>query len=208
MINRILVIGAHTDDIEMMCGGTIAKFINSNSEIYYVTFSFADKSLPKGFPKGTTGSEVAAAISVLNIPLLNLNLYNYEVRTLPEHRQEILEDLVKLRKEINPDLVITHNSNDTHQDHKTVSDETFRAFKQTASIWGYESFKNNRIFHSDLYVKLNLNQIDIKIQAISKYESQIIKHDNRDAVRGLAKFRGAQINHEYAECFEVMRIII
>jgi len=207
MINTILVIGAHTDDIEMMCGGTIAKFINVKREIHYATFSFADKSLPKGFPEGTTRTEVALATSVLDIPSLNLNLYDYEVRALPEHRQEILEDLVTLRKKINPDLVLTHNSNDTHQDHKTVSDETFRAFKQTASIWGYESFKNNRVFNNDLYVKLNLVDIDRKIQAISKYQSQIVKYDNRDVIEGLARYRGSQIASQYAECFEVMRII-
>jgi len=207
MVSTVLVIGAHTDDIEMMCGGTIAKFINFEREIHYATFSFADKSLPKGFPEGTTKTEVSLATSVLDIPILNLNLYDYEVRALPEHRQEILEDLVRLRKEINPDLVITHNSNDTHQDHKTVSEETFRAFKQTSSIWGYESFKNNRVFNNDLYVKLNLIHIDKKIQAISKYQSQIVKYDNRDAIEALARFRGSQISSEYAECFEVMRII-
>ena len=207
MFKKILVIGAHTDDIEMMCGGTISKFISLNCEIYYTTFSFADKSLPEGFAKGTTLNEVTEATAVLDIPFLNLNLYDYEVRVLPKYRQEILEDLVRLRKDINPDLVITHNSNDTHQDHKTVSDETYRAFKQSASIWGYESFKNNRVFNNNLYVKLNIIQIDKKLQAISKYKSQIVKYDNHVAITGLAQFRGAQVNCQYAECFEVMRII-
>jgi len=208
MFNRILVIGAHTDDIEIMCGGSIAKFIESNCDIYYSTFSFADKSLPEGLPEGTTKFEVLKATEVLGIPRLNLYLHNYEVRVFPDHRQEILEDLLKLRQEIKPDLVITHNTNDTHQDHKVISDETYRAFKQTSSIWGYESFKNNRIFDTDLYVTLNLNQVDKKLQAISKYKSQLIKYDNRDALKGLAQFGGTQVNHEFAECFEAMRIII
>jgi len=207
MIETILVIGAHTDDIEMMCGGTIVKFLDSNKEVHYTTFSFANKSLPKGYPKDTTREEASNATACLGVHTLNLNMYDYEVRDFPNYRQEILEDLVRLRKEIQPDLVITHNANDTHQDHKTVSDETYRAFKQTASIWGYESFKNNRVFNNDLYVKLDLQQIEQKIQAISKYESQIIKYDNRDAVKSLARFRGSQINSPYAECFEVMRII-
>ena len=207
MSDRVLVIGAHTDDIEMMCGGTIVKFIDFNREVYYTTFSFADKSLSEGFAKGTTRDEVIKATEILGIPMLNLNLYDYEVRVFPKYRQEILEDLVRLRKELEPNLVITHNSNDTHQDHKVISDETYRAFKQTASIWGYESFKNDRVFNNDLYVKLNLIQIDKKLHAISKYKSQIIKYDNREAIGGLAKFRGAQIDCQYAECFQVRRII-
>jgi LmbE family N-acetylglucosaminyl deacetylase len=208
MFERILVIGAHTDDVEMMCGGTISKFIDDKCELYYSTFSFADKSLPKGFSEGTTLNEVHQATAVLNISILNLNLYDYEVRVFPTYRQEILEDLIKLRKIINPDLVITHNSNDTHQDHKVISDETYRAFKQSASIWGYESFKNDRMFNNDLYVKLNQTHMDKKMEAVLKYKSQIIKYDNSDATVGLAKYRGGQINCEYAECFQVLRVII
>ena len=64
MIKTILVIGAHTDDIEMMCGGTIVKFLDSDKEVHYATFSFADKSLPEGFPEGTTRDEVAEATDV------------------------------------------------------------------------------------------------------------------------------------------------
>jgi len=208
MFDRVLVLGAHTDDVELMCGGTLVKLKELGAEIYYSTFSFADKSLPKGFPEGTTRDEVYKAGSVLGIGPLNFHLFDYEVRVFPSHRQEILEDLVRLRKRINPNLVITHNSADTHQDHKTISEESFRAFKQSATIWGYESFKNNRSFDNDLFVALNQTHIDTKLKAISKYNSQLIKYDNRDAVVSLAKYRGSQINHEYAECFEVMRVII
>jgi len=208
MFDRILVIGAHTDDIETMCGGTILKFLEEGCDIYYTTFSYADKSLPEGFPGGTTRDEVVRATEVLGIPRLNLILFDYEVRVFPDYRQEILEDLVLLRKGIKPDLVITHNTNDTHQDHKVVSDESYRAFKQFSSIWGYESFKNNRVFDTDLYVKLEEKHIFKKNQAIEEYKSQLIKYDNRDAIKGLSQFRGTQVNHSYAECFEAMRIII
>jgi LmbE family N-acetylglucosaminyl deacetylase len=207
MFERVLVIGAHTDDIEMMCGGTIAKLIGKGCDVHYATFSFADKSLPEGYPEGTTRQEVGGATKVLGISLLNLYLHDYEVRVFPQYRQEILEDLVSLRKEIAPNLVLTHNSRDTHQDHKTISDETYRAFKQSASIWGYESFKNNRSFDNDIYVKITIDQINKKIQAVSRYHSQLAKVDNRQALIGLARFRGAQINHDYAECFQALRII-
>jgi len=207
-MNRILFIGAHTDDIEGMCGGTIVRFISEKLEVYYATFSFANKSLPKGVPKGKTKDEAVKATTILEIPRKNVIFYDYEVRVFSEYRQDILEDLVELRNKVNPDLVITHNVNDTHQDHKVISDETYRAFKKSASIWGYESLKNNRVFYNDLYVKLNKLQIERKIQAISMFESQIIKEDNREGIMGLVKFRGAQVNHEYAECYQVMRILI
>ena len=79
MIERILVIGAHTDDVEMMCGGTIAKFIDVKRELYYATFSFADKSLPEGFPEGELVSGVLIE-RVRNIPPGHLMLtYDPEV---------------------------------------------------------------------------------------------------------------------------------
>lgn len=208
MFNKILIVGAHTDDIEVMCGGTVCKFIEMDCEIYYSTFSYADKSLPEGFPEGITRTEVEDATTALGIPFENLRLFDYEVRVFPSVRQDILEHLILLRKDIKPDLVITHNSNDTHQDHKTVSEEVFRAFKQTSSIWGFESFKNNKVFNNDLYVKLKKSHIEKKIKAVSEYRSQMAKFDNRNALEGLATYRGLQINERYAECFEVSRIIL
>ena len=208
MYNKILVIGAHTDDIEVMCGGTVARFTSEKREVHYSTFSFANKSLPEGVPDGKTADEVSFATAILEIPISNLHLYDYEVRVFPTYRQDILENLIELKKELNPDLVITHNADDMHQDHKIISDETYRAFKQSASIWGFESLKNNRVFHNDLYVKLSGLQIERKLQAISMYKSQIVKGDNRAGILGLAQFRGAQIHTEYAECFQVLRGII
>lgn len=207
-MEKILAIGAHTDDIEIMCGSTLYRFKLEARNIFYCTFSYADKSLPDGFPVGATRKELVAATEVLGIKLQNRRSFNYDVRTFPTYRQEILEDLIKLRNEIKPDLVLTHNSNDTHQDHKTISDEVFRAFKQSSSIWGFESFKNNRVFMNDLYVTLGENHIIQKLEAVDKYKSQLVKVDNKDAIVALAKFRGAQINAPYAECFEVMRTII
>lgn len=208
MFDRVLIIGAHTDDCEIYCGGTIAKFIEYGVEVHYTTFSFANKSLPEGFPEGITKDEVVKSTNILGIPFLNLNLYDYEVRVFSQYRQDILEDLIRLRNDIKPNLVITHNLDDMHQDHKVISEETYRAFKQTSTIWGYESFKNNRVFHNDLYMTLHSTNIEKKIQALSMYKSQLIKYNNIEAVKALAKVRGSQIEKPYAECFQVMRYIL
>jgi len=208
MSERVLVIGAHVDDIEFMCGGTIVKLLDHNCEIFYTTFSFAIKSLPPGYPQGTTKKEVSEAASVLGIDVANIFTFDYNVRTFSNYRQDILDKLIDLKKEIRPQVVISHNADDTHQDHKVVAEETFRAFKKCSTIWGYESCYNNRVFNNDLYVKLKKEHIDKKIEAISKYKSQIVKHDNREAIIGLAKFRGGQIRQDYAECFQVLRYIL
>ena len=207
MFNRILCLGAHTDDLEIACGGTIARFVEEGKKVFYSTFSFAEKSLLKGFSAGTTFNESNKAASVLGVH--KVQMFDYEVRSFPSVRQDILENMIELRNNINPDLVLTHSSYDTHQDHETIYKETFRAFKQSASIFGYESFKNNRNFSLDLYISLSDKHIATKIEAMNCYKSQIVKNNSGvSSVVPLASFRGTQAGSKYAECFEVIRMFM
>ena len=98
--NRILVLAPNTDDGEFGCGATIAKFIEQKKEVYYIAFSTCEESVPKGFPKNILEIEVKKATSELGIKPDNLIIKNYPVRRFNEHRQEILEDLVLLRKKL------------------------------------------------------------------------------------------------------------
>jgi len=209
MFDRILCVGAHTDDIEVACGGTVSKFIEEGKEVFYTAFSFAEKSLPEGFDPNTTRKESIQAAVTMGVDVDNVIMFDYEVRTFPSIRQDILEDLIKLRNDINPDLVLAHSSYDTHQDHNTIYNEVFRAFKQSASIFGYESSKNNRNFSMDLYISLSDINMNTKIKATECYKSQIIKSGSSfDMLYSWAKFRGAQAGTKYAECFEVIRLFM
>ncbi|MCK5055163.1 MAG: PIG-L family deacetylase [Candidatus Aminicenantes bacterium] len=207
-VDRVLVLAPHTDDGEFGCGGSIAKFIEEGKEVYYVAFSTAEKSVPRGLPKNILEVEVKAATKRLGIPPANLIIYKYEVRKLNYIRQEILEELVKMKKEIAPDLVFIPSPNDLHQDHQTVAVESIRAFKQT-SIMGYELPWNNITFHTHGFIKLNKTHVDKKIFALKSYESQSHRdYAAEDFILSWAKTRGIQIGCQYAETFEVIRWII
>jgi LmbE family N-acetylglucosaminyl deacetylase len=202
---RILFIGPHVDDIEFGCGGTISK-INNKSEIFYLSFSFAEKSLLSGYVKKDIEAEVRAACKVLNVE--NVISKNYETREFPKSRQEILEDLIEIKKQIKPDIVFIPSSFDTHQDHATVHNEGFRAFKDI-TIFGYEASLNNRVFSPQLYCKLSKNDMDAKISALSCYRSQIEKKPVLIGLtRSLSVVRGAQVGCAYAEAFEVIRLVV
>ena len=110
---RFLLLAPHTDDAELGCGGTIAKFLEEKAEIYVAVFSTAEKSVPKGFPKTVLRDEFYRAMSVLGIKKQRLTVYNYEVRKLSYSRQEVLEELITLRKKINPDMVFLPSSEGT-----------------------------------------------------------------------------------------------
>jgi len=204
---RVLALAPHTDDMELGAGGTVAKWIEEGKELFYATFSIAEKSLPKGLPKDTLEHEVKQATKVLGIPAENLIIHKFEVRRLPEFRQDILEILIDLREKLKPELVLLPSINDLHQDHHTIAEEGIRAFKHI-NILSYELPWNQLSFSPSLFVVLEERHLDKKVQAMKCYQSQQHRHYARkEFFYGLAHTRGIQVNAQYAEAFEIVRWI-
>jgi len=207
--SRILILSPHTDDGEIGAGGTIAKFIEEEKEVYYVAFSSCEKSVPNNFPRDILKTECEEATKVLGIKSENLIILDYEVRTFPLHRQEILDEIIRLKDKIKPDLVLVPSSNDIHQDHQTIYKEALRAFKKNSSIWGYEHPWNNLTFTTDIFVKLKEKHINKKIEALKAYKSQDFRtYFEERYISALAYTRGTQVNFTYAECFELLRLLV
>ena len=138
----------------------------------------------------------------------NLLLFKYKVRHFAYHRQEILEDLVKLSKELMPDLVFMPCLHDLHQDHTTIAQEGLRAFKKN-SILGYELPWNNLSFDTQCFISLGEKNVEKKVEALNCYESQKSKnYASEEFIRSLAITRGTQIGIKYAEAFQVIRWIL
>lgn len=205
---KVLVLAPHTDDGELGCGGALSRWVEEGREIYYVAFSSAEKSVPEGMSADTLRVEVREAITVLGIPLDNLILLDYPVRDFPLYRQSILDDMISLGDRITPELVLLPSTNDTHQDHQTVVQEGFRAFKRGSMI-GYEMPWNNLNFSTNLFVTLKERHIASKVESLKCYKSQAGKdYATEDSIRSLARVRGVQIGVKYAETFEVIRWVI
>ena len=129
-------------------------------------------------------------------------------KKLDSHRQEVLDELVKIRKEFRPDLVIGPSLNDFHQDHSVVSKEMIRAFKTSSSIICYELPWNHIKFDTQMFIELKFEDIECKLQMMSHYKSQmeVERHYfTEDFIKGIACTRGTQIGKKYAEAFEVIR---
>lgn len=205
---NIYVLAPHTDDGELGAGATISKLVELGANVYYFAFSTAGQSVPDGFPKDILKTEVINATSKLGIKKENVIIYNYEVRKLNYARQEILEDLIKHRRELKPDLVLMPSLNDIHQDHSTIAQEGLRAFKST-TILGYELIWNNLTFNTTSFVKLDKKYIKAKCDSLKEYKSQGSRdYMSEEFIFALAKTRGVQIGSEYAESFEVIRWVI
>jgi LmbE family N-acetylglucosaminyl deacetylase len=204
---NILVLAPHTDDGELGCGGLISKAVRQGAQVYYAAFSTADESVPSIFPSNQLEIEVKNATTIIGVKPENLFIYKHTVRKLNYVRQEILEEMIKLREKIQPDIVLLPSRNDIHQDHSTVTAEGIRAFKN-CSILGYELIWNNLSFDTDYFCILDEVDIRKKIEALAAYKTQEGKaYMSPDFIRSMAVVRGTQINKPFAEAFEVIRWI-
>jgi N-acetylglucosamine malate deacetylase 1 len=204
---RVLILAPHTDDGEFGAGGTIARLVDAGADVRYVAFSIATKSLPAGFPPDTLAREVRDATAELGIPEPNLTVHDFEVRTFPERRQDILELLLEIWADWRPDSVLQPSVHDIHQDHQVIANEGLRAFKRT-TILGYEIPWNNFTFNYQAYVALERGHVERKVAALAKYASQ--QHRNyadAEYIWNVARTNGINVGREYAEVFSVYRIV-
>ncbi len=205
---RLLVIAPHTDDGELGCGATIARAIREGAEVHYVAFSTAKESVPEGMPSNILEIEVREATKRLGIEPERLHVFGYTVRKLNYSRQEILEDLVRLRSSIDPTLVFIPSLRDVHQDHATVAMEAVRAFKNR-SILCYELPWNNIDFSNQCFGVVTQEDLEKKVNSLGAYNSQKMRrYMDREFVFGLARTRGVQAGVDFAEVFEVVRWIL
>ncbi|MFN5889773.1 MAG: PIG-L deacetylase family protein [Bacteroidota bacterium] len=203
----ILLLSPHTDDAELGCGASIAKFIRQGKKVYYAAFSACEQSVLPEFPKDILIHEVREATSELGIRPENLFLFRYEVRTFNYKRQEILDDLIRLREQLKPDTVLMPCLHDIHQDHKTLAEEGLRAFK-FCNVFCYELPWNNLNFNTAAFEVVAEEDVLCKVKALDRYKSQAHRsYANEEFLRSQLRMRGVQVSRRYAEAFEVVRMI-
>ena len=205
--NKILILAPHPDDAEFGLGGTFSRLLEDGKEVHVVIFSLCEKSTPEGFEVGAIEKDMYNSLAFLGVDEANIHVLDYPVREFPKYRQEILEEIIELRKKLTPDLVFIPSSSDIHQDHKVIHEEGVRAFKHV-NLLGYEMPWNNFGFVSFVYVKLEKQHLDKKVEAIQLYTTQQGRtYSSEKFVESLARLRGGQILEEFAESFELIRFI-
>ena len=200
MSKKILVVGPHSDD-ELASAGFFIKSMRHSCEVYVATFSFTKQS-------AILNPEYDACLRTLGVKTDNIFKYSYPTRDFPSFRQDILEDLVVLKKLIRPRVVLIPNSGDHHQDHHVIFNEGKRAFDR-CTVLGYESPKHLLLTDNMYYATLLDQDFHKKMEGMHCYKSQVIRwgQDYLAYREPLAKLRGIQASCKYAEAFEVIRMI-
>ncbi|AKJ38927.1 LmbE family protein [Methanosarcina barkeri CM1] len=197
---KILVIGAHPDDIEIACGGSIAELSDAGNTIMSLIVS-------KGERGGNSSSRLIEATKSAEF----LGINKVEIMDFPDTKldQFILEISKKIEiivNELKPDMVFTHSIHDLHQDHRAVHDATLRACRNLSTILCYESPSTTQDFQPNVFINIE-QYVDIKIESIQKHKDQNKKkYVQPEQVYGKAIFRGAQAKLGEAEGFEAIRI--
>jgi LmbE family N-acetylglucosaminyl deacetylase len=205
---RVLVLAPHTDDAELGCGGTMARWIDEGAEMYTAVFSTAEKSLPPGSKAYRLKDECHLALDEIGVPQDNRFIYDYPVRELGYHRQDVLEQMVMLHAEVAPEVILVPSAADLHQDHNVVYQESVRAFKHLTML-GYELPWNHITFSTQAFVVLTEDHIKRKWAALTKYQSQVEvgrPYFRWEAIESMARVRGLQVKTDFAEAYELIRI--
>lgn len=198
---RVLAIGAHPDDLEIACGGTLAKMHDAGYEIRGLV-------LTRGEQGGNAEHRPLEALRAAEFMGLNdIQVYNFCDTLLAQQAVEIVGVLEAALAEFHPDIILTHSVHDIHQDHQTVHAAVCRAGRNSTTILSYESPSVTQEFTPAFFVDIE-SYLDVKIESVREHWDQRSKpYMQPERVRGTAVFRGGQAKVRYAEGFEVVRAL-
>lgn len=198
-VRRLLCLGAHSDDLEIGCGGTVLRILEEirNVEISWIVFSASGE---RKLEAGRSAEKFLAGAGKREI-----SIEGFRDGYFPYVGADIKDYFEKLKSHISPDLIFTHFREDLHQDHRTISELTWNTFRNHF-ILEYEVLKyDGDLGKPNFYITLNKEICRRKIDTIlNSFQSQ----KNRswftpDAFMSIMRLRGVEINSpgDYAEAF-------
>ncbi|MBW4533022.1 MAG: PIG-L family deacetylase [Pleurocapsa minor HA4230-MV1] len=204
-LQQVLCLGAHSDDIEIGCGGTILNLIEMYPMVNITWVVF-----------GATGErEIEALKSAENflsfVTKKKIIVKGFKDGFFPYIGAEIKDYFEELKKEVNPDLILTHYRKDLHQDHRIISELTWNTFRNH-SIWEYEIPKYDGDLGSpNLFVHLSKSICQQKIKHLMTYfQTQSNKQwFTEETFSAILRIRGIEANatEQYAEAFYCHKIL-
>lgn len=198
---KILAIGAHPDDLEIACGGTLAKLADAGHIIHAIVMC-----------DGKVGGDAEirpdeAKNGARFMGISEIEIHNFTDTKLANHEVELVQVIERKIIDFVPDVIFTHSKNDQHQDHQAVHFATLRAARRHPSVLCYESPSSTREFDPSFFVDLS-EYVNVKVHAVEQHKDQLKKpYMGSEHVRSIAAFRGSQAKMRFAEGFEIVRLV-
>ncbi|MGZ8708990.1 MAG: PIG-L deacetylase family protein [Gaiellaceae bacterium] len=205
-VSRILCLGAHCDDIELGCGGTLLRLLeaHANLRVDWVVFSSDARRAAE--------AQAAAAAFLDRAAETNVVVEDFRGRFFPYIAIELKEYFDRLGAEVLPDVVFTHHGQDLHQDHRLVSELTYNTFRDHL-ILEYEIPKyDGDIGRPNVFVQLEASHCQRKADTIYQvFESQREKHwFSKETFLSTLRLRGIESKAPggYAEAFYCRKLVL
>jgi LmbE family N-acetylglucosaminyl deacetylase len=202
----VLFLGAHCDDIEIGCGGTILRLRESipEIEIRWLIFSSNDLRRQEAIQSADQFLGEASRDSV--------RIESFRDGYLPYSGSEVKDVFEEFKREVSPDLIFTHYRHDLHQDHRLVCELTWNTWRNHM-ILEYEIPKyDGDLGRPNVFVPVSREQVERKVEtALKVYGSQRSKDwFDADTLRGLLRLRGVESNapERYAEAFYARKLVL
>jgi len=203
-------VGAHADDVEIGCGGTVAWHAKNGDNVIILimtksAYSYYDGRVLRTLEEGVWEEEHAA--KVLAAKSINLG---FETKEVP-YSKETVEAINEVIDKYDIDIIYTHWYHDTHQDHMRTTQSTISAGRFVNNILMYEpNYPAGRSyfgFRNQYYMDIT-NTFEIKMEALKQHKSQMKKYGDEylEAIEARARHRGCEVACRYAECYEVLRL--
>ncbi len=207
---KVLAIGAHFDDIELGCGGALAKHAKNGDKVlgFVATssgFSSVDGVVLRRYSDALKEAQNAGGI--IGYQLLQGNIPTFYL----EYGEDVQVMLLKIIEENGIDLIYTHWTHDVHHDHRNLALCTLHAARHVNKLLMYRSnwYNSDRDFHENFYVDIS-DTWEVKEKAIQAYESEMSRTGNSwcSYFKNEAENNGLKIGVKYAEAFQNVRWLI
>ncbi len=202
---KALFLGAHPDDIEIGCGGTIYKHRN-DWEIY--TLTFCNTGLNRTHPEVVDCHH--QALDILGVPTDHRFVSNMKPSFMYTDRNRVWSTIRDLTF-FHFDLVFTHTADD-HQDHRTVYEETVRVFQDT-SVLCYQIPRSQAVPHGEYYEVLSQEDVERKVAALDCYpifkqrDTSLGKCFDPAIITAICQTNALYVGERYSENFSVQKIV-
>ena len=200
---NILCLGAHSDDLEIGCGGTLLRLLaEQEAVVRWVVLGCSGQRSEEARKSAESMLDAAREKQV--------NLHEFRDGFFPYLGGEIKEAFEELKGQVTPDLIFTHTRKDLHQDHRLLNELTWNTFRNHL-ILEYEIPKYDGDLGSpNLFVPLDDAVVEKKIRHLMQHFAS--QRDKRwfdeETFRGLLRVRGVEAGERYAEAFYCRKIIL
>lgn len=209
---KILAVGAHLDDIEIACGGTLAKAIEAGHDVFVLIMSKSGYTNKDGIIQRSDEKAVEEGIKALHtLGIEKFEILDFPTKDIP-FQSDVINAIDLKISSFDPDIIFTHHPFDTHQAHVGVGNATIAAARRKNTVFLYEpmspSGRSYVAFRPQLYVDIE-STIDKKINSLREHKTEYNKFGAEDWVMGIHSrcgYRGYEVGRKFAEAFEILRV--